>query len=183
MDSEKVLVIGFEKSQLAQMNENINGIFSFVLATDVKQVLQMDYFAVIIDWQQLDAKVCDQIRRFFLEVDGGSSLKVIIGGDKLDWSKISDVLLFDDFEQMISRIEPYLKKAKIKGKNLENLANNVSYVFSILEMIQNSKGISTSQLAKEIGRSEQAVKRFLEILILTDKDIKYEYESGFWTMI
>lgn len=176
-----VLSIGLSEWEEAVLLEAVpDAEFQVLTKQPVQALLHGDYFAAIIRRDFIKPDEEKALQDFFQKEDGGSTTKLFLTDTADALTNSTNSQLFVDMDALQDDIAGILKKAYDRAKRQESLTKSMSISFFILEQVLANPGVSTAQLARQLGRSEAAVKRYIEELCMAGKPIAYDYDADGW---
>lgn len=181
IDSSRVLAIGFKKEELETLAAGAwPQEYALFAAATYRQIMEENYFAVLIAPALLAQKELAELTHFFTKIDGQSTVKLIVAEDPEMWKLVTNAEVFTSFTALHTALPTLLPKAYTRAKRAENLAKNLSASFYVLRLIQDNPKITSPQIATRIQRSEPAARRFIEELRLAGLPIVYDNAADGW---
>lgn len=176
-----VLSIGLSEWEEAVLLEALpHAEFQVLTKQPVHSLLHGDYFAAIIRRDFIKPEQEMSLRDFFQKEDGASTTKLFLADESDALINSTNSQLFMDMGALQQEVAGILKKAYDRAKRQQGLTKSISISFFIWEQILSHPGISTAELAQQLGRSEAAVKRYIEELRMAGKEIAYDYGVDGW---
>lgn len=183
LNSNMILTVGLSEDDANSVEGYLSGQSSEIIESDdYRKLMNSDYYVSIMDQANLDEDTHKELVQFYSEVDSNLTLKIIITEHPGELVKVSHALVFKNFEDLSSELADILVKAYIKAKKEENTIRNFAYSMMIFEHIQEHPGITTAELAHRIDRTENAARRFIEILRTSGKKIDYDMKNKGWSV-
>lgn|GEM_PF-2404090 len=183
LNSNFILTVGLSEDDVGSVEYFSGGRdCETIESDDYRKLMNSDYFVSIIDQANLDEDTHKELVQFYTEVDSNLSLKIIITEHPGELVKVSHALIFKNFDELSNELGTILGKAHNKAKKDENTIRNFTYSMKVLNQIQEHPGISTATLAHEIDRTENATRRFIEILRVSGEKIDYDTVNKCWSV-
>ena len=183
LNSNIILLVGLSEEDAGGFDYFLSGQSSEIIESDdYRKLMNSDYYVSIMDQANLDEDTYKELVQFYTEVDSNLTLKIIITEHPGELVKVSHALVFNSFEDLSNELSDILVKAYIKAKKEENTIRNFANSMMIHEQIQEHPVISTAELAHRIDRTEDATRRFIEILRTSGKNIDYDMKNKGWSV-
>lgn len=183
INSNYVLTAGLTEEQKSSITDALDSpFFGMISAHSARQIIEGDYFALIINRDMLEESDAEELELFFSEIDGGYTTKIFFAKEEDSLTQSADALIYPSLEDFLPEAYQLLKKAYSRAKRQESLTNSLCVSLYILDQIRAYPGISTAALAEKLSRSEAAVKRYIEELIMAGKKIEYDTSAHGWKL-
>lgn len=183
IDSKRVLAFGLGDTQIKATHASLAAPpYAILQADSYRQIVDTNYFAVIINHSALTPEGLAAVMHFLTEIDGQSTVKIVLSANAPLWKKATNAQVFANFEALLPNLAALLEKAHARARRAEILAKNMNISHFVWQLIGDNPGISTAAISEKIHQPGPVVRRYIEELRLSGQPIAYDPAAKGWLL-